>query len=148
MRVATRNVRWTVLISIALIFGSFVCAAVIQMRQDRVHALSQATAMEMRRARELAAGYSETLDGYAALGAAFANAIPNVETSAALSEVGGPALQNVAVLDGAGRLLFEMTRAPTDILPLDPNALARASTGRVAFSAARGRSILLAFPVN
>jgi signal transduction histidine kinase len=148
MRAATRNVRWTVLISIVLIFGSFVCAAIIQMRLDRAHALSQAVAMEARRAQELAADYSETLDRYAALGAAFANAIPNVETSAALSEAGGPALENVAVLDGAGRLLFEMMRAPTDILPLDANTLARASVGRVAVSAARGHSILVAFPVN
>ena len=52
------------------------------------------------------------------------------------------------MLDGAGQLLSEMTRAPTDILPLDANILARASGGRVATSAARGRSILLGFPVN
>jgi signal transduction histidine kinase len=148
MRLATRNVRWTILISILLIFGSFVSAAVIQMRLDRMHALDQASAMEARRAQELAADYAATLDRYAALGTAFANAIPNVETSAALSEAGGAELENVAVLDGAGQLLFEMTRAPTDILPLDANILARASGGRVAISAARGRAILLGFPVN
>ena len=89
MRLATRNVRWTILISILLIFGSFVSAAVIQMRLDRMHALDQASAMEARRAQELAADYAATLDRYAALGTAFANAIPNVETSAALSEAGG-----------------------------------------------------------
>ena len=148
MRVATRNVRWTILISIVLIFGSFVSAAVIQMRLDRIHALDQATVMEARRAQELAADYAATLDRYAALGAAFTNAIPNVETSAALSEAGGPELENVAVLDGAGKLLFEMKRAPKDILPLDSKTLAHAGVGRVAVSAARGRSILLGFPVS
>ncbi|HEY1961572.1 MAG TPA: HAMP domain-containing sensor histidine kinase [Rhizomicrobium sp.] len=148
MRTATRHVRWTVLISIVLIFGSFVCAAVIQMRLDRVHALNQATAMEARRAGELAADYAAMLDRYAALGTAFANATPNAETSAALSEAGGASLENLVVLDGTGQLMFEMTREPKDILPLDATTLARAGIGRVTIPAARGRSILLGFPVN
>jgi signal transduction histidine kinase len=146
MRAATRNVRWTVLISIVLIFGSFVSAAVIQMRLDRMHALSQASLIEARRARETASDLGTVLDGYAALGSAFANAQLNAETSAALSEAGGAALENIAVLDGTGHLLFEMKRAPKDILPLDAATLARASSGRAVRAAAAGRSLLLAFP--
>jgi signal transduction histidine kinase len=145
MKAAARNVRWTVVISILLIFGSFVCAAVIQMRMDRMHALNQAALIEQHRAQELASDFSATFDRYAALGAAFANAQLNIETSAALSEAGGPVLQNVAVLDGAGQLSFEMKRRPKDLLPLDREILSRALSGRVIFTADRGNSIVLGF---
>ena len=148
MRASTRNVRWTVLISILLIFGSFVSAAIIQMRLDRTHALSQASLIESRRAEETASDLGATLDRYAALGAAFANAQLNAETSGALSEAGGAALQNIVVLDGAGQPLFEMKHAPKDILPLASATLSRASSGRAVASAAAGRSLLLAFPDN
>ena len=148
MQAATRHVRWTVVISILLIFGSFVSAAVIQMRRDHANALNQAALMEGRRAQELAIDFATTFDRYAALGAAFANAEPSAETSAALSEAGGPALQNMAVLDGAGRLLFEMRHTPKDILPLDPAVRLRAARDRVVFSADAGRSVVLGFAEN
>jgi signal transduction histidine kinase len=148
MKTATRHVRWTVLISIVLIFGSFVSAAVIQMRRDRAHALDQAAFMETRRAQEIASDVSATFDRYAAIGAAFANAQSNTETSAALSEAGGAALQNIAVLDGAGQPLFELKHAPKDLLPLHGSVLSAASGGRAVFSANAGGSIVLAFPQN
>ena len=148
MKAAARKVRWTIVISILLIFGSFVSAAVIQMRLDRMHALNQATLIEQHRAQELASDFSATFDRYAALGTAFANAQVSVETSAALSEAGGPALQNIAVLDGTGHLSFEMKRAPKDLLPLDREVLSRALTGRTVFMADQGHSIVIAFAEN
>jgi signal transduction histidine kinase len=144
----TRHVRWTVAISIILIFGSFISAAVIQMRRDRAHALDQAAFIETRRAQEIASDFSATLDRYAALGAAFANAQSNTETSAALSEAGGPVLQNIAVLDGSGRPLFELKHAPKDLVPLDTGVLAAAANRRIAFSANAGANIVLGFPQN
>lgn len=144
-RKVTRNVRWTVLISLVLIFGSFVSAAIIQMRRDRAHALDQAAFMESRRAQELASDFAATFDHYAALGAAFANAQANSETSAALSEAGGPALQNIVVLDGGGGPLFEMKHAPRDILPLDRGLISSALRGRQVFAANAGKSLVLAF---
>jgi signal transduction histidine kinase len=148
MKKVTRNVRWTVLISLILIFGSFVSAAIIQMRRDRAHALDEAAFMESRRAQELASDFAATFDRYAALGAAFANAQANTETSAALSEAGGPALQNIAVLDGEGRPLFEMKRAPTDLLPLDRRTLSSALQGRQVLTADAGKSLVLVFAEN
>jgi len=148
IKASARNIRWTVLISIVLIFGSFVSAAVIQMRRDRVHALDQAAMLESRRAAELAADFAATFDRYAALGGAFANAQTNAETSAALSETGGPALQNIVVLDRRGHALSEMKRAPKDLLPLARETLSRAAAGRLLLTADRGSSILLAFPHN
>ena len=146
IKASARNVRWTVLISIVLIFGSFVSAAVIQMRRDRVHALDQAAFLESRRAHELASDFAGTFDRYAALGAAFANAQANAETSAALSEAGGSALQNIVVLDRAGHRLSEVRHAPKDLLPLDRRALSRAVNGRTVLTADRGSSVVLAFP--
>ena len=148
MKRATRNVRWTVLISLVLIFGSFVSAAIIQMRRDRAHALDEAAFMESRRAQELASDFAATFDRFAALGAAFANAQANTETSAALSEAGGPALQNIAVLDDAGRPLFEMKHAPRDLLPLDRGIISSALRERQVFTADAGNSLVLAFPEN
>ena len=116
------------------------------MRRDRVHALNQAAAIQARRAQELAADFGSTLDRYAALGTAFANAGVSIETSAALSEAGGPALQNIAVLDANGKLLSEMKRAPNDLLPLPRETLGSARLVRTAFPADAGASIVLAFP--
>ncbi len=145
MKALTRNVRWTVLISIVLIFGSFVSAAIIQMRRDLAHALDEAAFMESRRAQELASDFASTFDRYAALGAAFANAQVNAETSAALSEAGGPALQNIAVLDPGGGLFFELKHAPKDLLPLDRATLSTAVNGRTVFAAGAGKSLVLGF---
>ena len=146
IKTATRSVRWTVIISLLLIFGSFVSAAIIQMRLDRIHALDQARAIETRRAVEMASDSAQTFDRYASLGIAFANAEVNAETSAALSEAGGAALTNIAVLDQSGRLFSEMNRPPTDLLPLDPGTLSSAAAGRAVVSI--GSSIVLAFSVN
>jgi len=142
MKFATRNVRWTVIISILLIFGSFVSAAIIQMRLDRMHALDQARAIESRRAAEMASDLAEIFNRYASLGNAFANAQLNTETSAALSEAGGAALTNIAVLDESGHLLSEMKRPPDELLPLDAETVSRITAGRAVL--AIGPSIVLA----
>ena len=42
-RLASRNIRTTVVVSLILICGSFAAAAALQMRFDRMHALNQAT---------------------------------------------------------------------------------------------------------
>jgi len=148
MKAASRNTRWTIAVSVLLIFGSFICAGVIQMRLDRTHALNQATRIESERAQELASSFSIILDRYAALGAAFADAEVNPETSAALSGAGGSALQNIAVLDGTGQLAFEMKRPPDDLLPLDHSLISKLQAGRTVFGADRGNSTVLAFPQN
>ncbi|HEY4115410.1 MAG TPA: ATP-binding protein [Rhizomicrobium sp.] len=145
MKRTTRSVRGTIVISILLIFGSFVSAAVIQMRMDRTHALSQAELIETQRANEIASDLSAVLDRYAAVGTAFANAQLSPDTSAALSEAGGQALKNVAVLDSTGTLQFEMKSAPDRLLPLDDGVIAAANAGRAVIPAAGGRSLALVF---
>src|SRR5690242_6891305 len=108
----TRNVRVIVVISVLLITGSFAAAAAIQMRLDRARALDQAAYLESRRAAQVATDFSATLERYVALGAAFANSTGTAETSAALSEVGGVALRNIAILSRNGELLYEMKSNP------------------------------------
>ncbi len=144
-RAATRNIRVTVVIAVVLICGSFASAAAIQMRLDRMHAMTEAAAFGDRRAQEIATDLSATLDRYAGLGAAFANSASSAETSAALSEAGGRALRDVTVLDGEGRLQFEMTGAPEGFLPLPPSALAAVSSGRIVIPSPDGRSIALVY---
>lgn len=140
---ATRNIRMTVAISLVAIAGSFASAAAIQMRMDRAHALDQASHFETRRAVELSSELSAVLGRYAALGKAFANArVP--DTSAALSDAGGAALQNIVVLDANGGLLSEMKTAP-GFLPLSPAVLAQAKAGRAAIGSKDGRSFTLLF---
>jgi hypothetical protein len=102
-RAGTRHIRIVVIISLLLIAGSFASAGAIQMRLDRMHAMTQAAAFDDRRAQEIATDLSSILDRYEALGTAFANAAPSAETSAALSEAGGRGLRNIAVLDGDGQ---------------------------------------------
>src|SRR5881394_2961744 len=91
-RGSARRVRVTVVI----------CVALIQMRNDRASALSQAAEFGARRAHEMAMDLGASLDRYAAIGNAFANAATSAETSAALAEAGGAALRNIVVLDRNG----------------------------------------------
>jgi signal transduction histidine kinase len=144
---ATRNVRATVIFSLVLICGSFACAAAIQLRLDRGRALDQATQFETRRAQEIAADLGNTLDRYAALGAAFANATGTAETSAALSEAGGRALRNIVILDRNGEAVSQMKGAPQGLLPLGPAVLAAARAGRTAVPSRGGDGMAILFPL-
>jgi signal transduction histidine kinase len=145
---ALRNVRFTIVLSLVLICGSFAGAAVVQMRLDRMHAMDQAAMFTARRAQEIATDLSTTLGRYQALGAAFANATESAETGAALSEAGGSALANIAVLDMRGQLLSELNSAPKGFLPLDPALLAQARRERVVIPGADGRTMTIAFASN
>ena len=140
-----RNVRFTIVLSLVLICGSFAGAAVVQMRLDRMHAMDQAAMFTARRTQEIATDLSTTFNRYQALGAAFANATESAETGAALSEAGGNALANIAVLDERGQLLSELKSAPTEFLPLDPVLLAQARSERVVIPSADGRTMAIAF---
>lgn len=144
----TRNMRATIIISLVLICGSFASAAAIQLRIDRGRALDQAAQFEARRAQEIAADLSNTLDRFAALGRAFANATGTAETSAALSEAGGRALKNIVVLGRNGTALSEMKGAPAGLLPLNAAVLADAAAGRVVAPVADGHTMALLFPVG
>jgi signal transduction histidine kinase len=143
-----RNVRFTVVLSLVLICGSFAGAAVVQMRLDRMHAMDQAAMFTGRRASEIATDLSTTLNRFQALGTAFANATESAETGAALSEAGGNALANIAVLDAHGQLLSELKSAPKGFLPLDPVLLSQAWNERVVIPSADGRTMTIAFASN
>ena len=146
LRAAIRKVRVIVVISVILIAGSFASAAVIQMRLDQSRALDQAAFLETRRAQEIATDFSATLDRYVALGTAFATATGTAETSAALSEAGGAALENIAVLSQDGQLQFEMKSDPHAFLPLPAAAWAQARTGRAIVPGNNVHTMVLAFP--
>jgi signal transduction histidine kinase len=143
-KAATRNIRMTVAIALALIAGSFASAAAIQMRLDRTRALDQASSFETGRAHELSGELAAALDRYAALGAAFANAA-SPDTTAALSDAGGAALKNIVVLDANGGLLSEMKMAP-GFLPLSGSVLARARLERAVVPLKDGTGFAILFP--
>ncbi|HEY2070217.1 MAG TPA: HAMP domain-containing sensor histidine kinase [Rhizomicrobium sp.] len=145
IRAAARNVRVVVVLTFILIAGSFAAAGALQMRLDRAHALSQASHFTQRRAREIAADLSVTLDRYEALGTAFANA-GGAEGTAALSEAGGPALRNIAVLEKTGQVLSEMKGEPKGLLPLSPSLLALALHARAIAPSQDGHTLALLFP--
>src|SRR5215469_6611975 len=145
VRRAAGNVRLTVVLSVILICGSFACAAAIQMRNDRIHALSEASGFDAERAQEIAVDLGAALNRYAAIGAAFTNAEASAETSAALSEAGGTALHNIAVLDRRGTLQSELTGAPTSFLPLPPETLDAARLGHAIAASRDGRSFAIVF---
>jgi len=140
------NIRVTVALSVVLICGSFAAAAFIQMGNDRAHALSEAANFDDERAQELALDLGGELDRYAAIGAAFTNAASSAETSAALSEAGGTALRNIAVLDPkSGLLQSEMTSAPKSFLPLSPDTLDQALAGHAIAASRDGKSFAILF---
>jgi len=145
LRRVAGNIRITVAVSVILICGSFAAAAFIQMRNDRAHALAEAASFDDERAQELALDLGGELDRYAALGAAFTNAANSAETSAALSEAGGSALRNIAVLDLRGELQSELTSAPKGFLPLPPDVLDQALTGHAIAASRDGKSFAIVF---
>jgi signal transduction histidine kinase len=145
VRAGVGRTRIVVAIAFVLIAGSFAAAALIQMQLDRAHALTQAAHFNQRRAGEIAADLSASLDRYAALGAAFANA-SGAESSAALSEAGGPALRNIAVLDAKGQVVSEMKSMPLGLLPLPANNLARALKAQEIAPSSDGHTLALLLP--
>lgn len=145
LRRVTRNVRVTVVLSVVLICGSFAAAAALQMRNDRAHALTAAAGFDDRRAGEIALDMGATLNRYAAVGAAFANTATTPETAAALSESGGTALRNIAVLDIRGRLQSELKTSPAAFLPLPPEVLVAARDGHAVVPSRGGRSFAIVF---
>ena len=70
-RRASRNIRVTVVACVVLICGAFAAAALLQMRNDRVHALAQAEVFEAERAGDIAAATGASLDRIAAVGRSF-----------------------------------------------------------------------------
>jgi signal transduction histidine kinase len=140
--------RITVIVCLVLICGSFASTALIQMRNDRASALSQAGEFGAGRAQEMATDVSAALDRYAAIGSAFANAATSPETSAALAEAGGTALKNIVLLDANGALQSEMLQSPGDLLPLGTGMIEAARWQRIAFAARDWRSLVLLFAAN
>jgi signal transduction histidine kinase len=98
-RAASRNIRLTVLVSVVLICGSFAAAAVLQMRNDRMHALAQAEYFEARRAGDVAAAAGASLDRIAALGRAFADGRGITDAAKAAG------IENITVFDRTGLAL-------------------------------------------
>src|SRR5271166_5991850 len=139
------NIRVTVAVSVVLICGSFAAAAALQMRNDHAHALAEAATFDNERANELALDLGAALNRYAAIGAAFTNATSSAETSAALSEAGGTALRNIAVLDLRGELQSELTSSAKGFLPLPPDTLDQALTGHAIAASRDGKSFAIVF---
>ena len=110
VRLATRNIRFTVLACLVLIGGCFAAAAALQMRNDRVHALAQAQYFEMQRAQDVAAAAAASLDRLAALGRAFADGRP---VDGAANGIG-----NITVFDRSGLALTTLNSLAAQSLPL------------------------------
>ncbi|MGZ5961789.1 MAG: hypothetical protein ACXWLE_11985, partial [Rhizomicrobium sp.] len=107
-RAASRNIRVTVLVSVVLICGSFAAAALMQMRNDRLHALAQAEYFETRRAGDVAAAAEANLDRIAALGRAFADG-KQVSDAAAASGIRTITVFDTTGLGGTGALAHTFT---------------------------------------
>ena len=129
VRRLSRNVRLTVPVCLALICGSLAAAALLQMRNDRAHALSQAASFENARARDLAGVTAQNLGRFAAAGIFYAN---NPGTDPAT-----PGLINVAIFDQGGAALALLHRLGG--IPAPPSS---AFTGkRAAFAAGHNAGI-------
>ncbi len=141
----TGNVRLTVLISVVLICGSFASAAFMQIRLDRMRAEEQAGAFQTQRAQTVAGDLKDTLDHYAALAAAYADAPLSPGTTKALAEAGRPALRNVAVLDLQGAVISTMRDRPMPSLADIRSHLAGAAYGKILLRAPDQSSFAIVF---
>ncbi len=121
-RLAARNIRTTVVLSIVLICGSFAAAAVLQMRFDRVHALNQAGYFEARRAGDIAAVIGAALDRTESRGRAFADGNADRHPPGWL--------RNIAVFDAAGMAVSTLS-GTTAFVHLPQDVIAQARVRRV-----------------
>jgi signal transduction histidine kinase len=104
-RLATRNIRTTVLVCVVLICGCFAAAALLQMRNDRMHALAQAQVFETAHVRDVAEVAAGALDRIAAVGRSFAGGKPvdgaaNGIASITVFDPSGLALATTGAIDG------------------------------------------------
>ncbi len=141
---SSRNIRATVLVSVALICGSFAAAATLQMQRDHTQALKQAARFEAARSHELAASLDASFDRYASLGRAFVAGRTPLDF-AQTARLIAPALLNITVLRRDGSVSSALDRARIDFLPLPKGAIAAAMRRRVLI--AEPRSVLIAFPI-
>src|SRR5512135_1775929 len=113
-RLASRNIRLTVIVTVVLICGSFAAAAGLQMRNDRAHALAQARVFEAQRASDVAAIAAAAFDRMAALGRAFADG----------KQIDGAAdgIRNITVFDRSGLALATLNSP--DVTTVPPATLA------------------------
>jgi signal transduction histidine kinase len=142
LRRVLRDNRIIVPLCILLICGSLAAAAALQMRLDRLHALSQATGFHQSRAIGIAFGTGRALDRYARMGSVFA-AGPQLYRSADLARA-EPAITDIAVFDAAGQVQSQLyaTRAE----PLLPRfAGARMAVPGVLAFREGGRTIMISF---
>ena len=141
-----RDIRFTVPICIILICGSFAATALLEMRQDRSHALAQAARFEQARARDLARMTGTVLDRYARMGTVFA-ASPEEYRSADLSRA-EPAIRDIAVWDDAG-----VQRARLDATTVRPLVRPVMTSSRMVFPGGLafrdgGRTVAVLFDPN
>ncbi len=108
-RLASRNIRLTVIVTVVLICGSFAAAAALQMRNDRTHALAQARVFEAQRAGDIAAIAAADFDRMAALGHSFADG----------KQIDGAAngIKNITVFDRSGLALATLNSADAAAVP-------------------------------
>lgn len=97
-----REGRYTVAVCILLICGCFAAAALLQMRLERSHALTQAATFERQRIAQAARATGQALDRYARLGVIFA-AAPAQYRSAEMNRA-EPAIRDILVWDADGKL--------------------------------------------
>jgi len=108
-RRARWDIRVTVLVCVVLICGSFAAAAMLQMRNDRVHALAQARVFEAERAADIAATAAAAFDRIATQGRAFADGKP----------VAAGGIGNITVFDASGLALATQNSLDDMSLPAD-----------------------------
>jgi signal transduction histidine kinase len=133
----TRHLRLNVPILMALICGSFAAAALLQMRESRAQAMTEAAQYESRRATDLAAVTGAALDRFAEAGALYAG-----DPAAPLTLMG---LINIAVFDPKG--VNGATLHPDSAMPLPPRSLSKRAVFRFGPEAAlafrSGRNVIL-----
>ena len=140
----TRHLRLTVPILILLICGSFAAAALLQIRESRAQAVTEATLYESRRATDLAAVAGAALDRFAEAGALYAG---NPAAPITL-----PGLINIAVFDAGGA--NRATLHPDSAMPLLPPGSAKRAVFRfgpeaaLAFRSGRQTILVLFDPAS
>jgi len=140
-----RGARVAVPVCILLICGCFAATAMLQMRQDRAHALAQAESFGRIRAADAGRAAANALDRYVRLGQVFADG-PQLFRSADLGRA-MPGLRDIIVWDGDGRQSARL-KADAGAVPPPTFPGGRALTGDGLAFRDNGRTVAVLFDAH
>ena len=129
-RAASRNLRFTAVISVVLIVACFAAATILQMRRDYAHSLAMGATYAEAQAGVLADETGRHLDRLASLATAYVNAVDGNSAAEVILSSHSDRVLNIGLADADGNFIGAMIGRPLAAEPLSEEMLMEVQEGR------------------